>query len=262
MNLRTLLLAVCLVQAAAASAQTPDITTAYRNEITLTVGLHQGYYRDRNFSPLNHTSSGTNFGLAYGRATKNGHRWTGEIAVGLGTLKHPTLEDLPPDRYRVDLSVGYLRRLNRSAEDRKTYAGIRYRSYVDITLYDGSEAITFFGLHALEAAVATDWRTGNRHRLLADVSVPVFGLLARPPYSGWDKFIIDNSENIPKIITRGEWGTFGKFTGVRANIGWAYDLNDRWSAIARYSLAYYATKQLDPVRILDNTFSLSSTLKF
>jgi len=117
-------------------------------------------------------------------------------------------------------------------------------------------------LHALEAALATDWKTGDRHRLSTEVSLPVFGLLSRPPYTGWDKFIVDNANNIPKVVTRGDWVPLGTFTALRASAAWTYDLGQRWSTTARYDLSYFATKRIDPVRILDNTFSLSSTLKF
>lgn len=257
------LLLVGLGQAVTAQNDVAD-PSLYRNQLTLTIGLNSGYFRDRNYSPLNYKSSGTRFGLRYDRTTASGHRWTGGLGGSLGSLSHPSEDERLPtaDRYQIDLSLGYLRKVGQATENRRSWAGLNFRSYVDLTLYDGSEAVTFYGLHAFEAAVATDWKTGDRHRLETEVFIPVFGLLSRPPYTGWDKFIVDNATNIPAIVTRGDWGTIGKFTGFRASAGWTYDLGNRWSTTARYSLAYYAAKELDPVRMLDNSFSLSSTLKF
>gem|GEM_PF-3093289 len=64
------------------------------------------------------------------------------------------------------------------------HLGGKYRSFVDLTLFDDAEAVTFFALHAFEIAGAGAWRTGERHRLKASASLLVFGLLSRPPYTG------------------------------------------------------------------------------
>ena len=64
------------------------------------------------------------------------------------------------------------------------HLGGKYRSFVDLTLFDDAEAVTFFALHAFEIAGAGAWRTGERHRFKASASLPVFGLLSRPPYTG------------------------------------------------------------------------------
>lgn len=258
---------VCLLLAGScvATAQyTATEAPRYQNQLTLFIGLSSGYFRDRNYSPLNYHSNGLRFGLRYDRTTASGHRWTGGLGGSLGKLKHPSEYERhdPADRYQLDISLGYLRRVGRGSANRQGWLGLNYRSYVDLTLYDGSEAVTFYGLHAFEAAAATSWKTGSQHRLEAGLSLPVFGLLARPPYTGWDKFIVDNASNIPAIITRGDWVAFGRFTGLRASAAWHYDLGNSFSTTARYSLAYYAAKELDPVRMLDNSFSLSSTLKF
>lgn len=231
-------------------------TENYRNSLTLTIGLNQGYFKDQNFSPLNYRSPGARFGLAYARNTAAGHQWSTELGLSLNTLKNPTNFRIDPDRYQIDIAFGYLRALNANTSERRIHLGGKYRSFVDITLFDDAEAITFFALHAFEIAGAGAWRTGDRHRFKASASVPVFGLLSRPPYTGWDKFIVDNADNIPKIITRGDWVALGAFTGFRAALGWEYQLSDRFAAEARYSLAYYATQRLDPFRSLDNRFSL------
>ncbi|WP_273447905.1 hypothetical protein [Neolewinella agarilytica] len=265
MKLKYFFLALGLLFITTMSAQgMADATPQYQNQLTLTIGLNNGYFRDRNYSPLNYKSSGTRFGLSYGRITASGHRWTGGLALGLGTLKHPTDYDRHPrpERYQIDLSVGYLRKVGQVTDDRRSWLGVKYRSTVDLTLYDGAEAVTFYGLHALKAALATDWKTGDRHRLSTEVSLPVFGLLSRPPYTGWDKFIVDNAENIPKVVTRGDWVSLGAFAALRASAAWTYDFGQRWSTSARYDFSYFASKRIDPVRLLDNTFSLSSTLKF
>lgn len=235
----------------------------YSNTLTVIVGLNRGYFKDANYSPLNYTAPGTHFGLSYARNTAAGNRWNAGIGFDLGTLKSDA--DYPAhktDRYRVDLSVGYLKGLAGNTEDRRFHIGANYRSYVDIVLYDGEEAVTFFGLHAFEGAAAGAWNVGKKQRFSAGASLPIFGLLARPPYTGWDKYIVENSGNIPGIVTRGKWTSLNDFFGIRANMGWEYAVKGRWAVGANYGLSYYTTRILDPVRHFDNTFSVSNTLRF
>lgn len=255
---RYLILYLLSVISTCLSAQTVN-TPIYRNNLTLTVGLNQGYFKDQNFSPLNYRSTGKRFGLTYARNTAAGHQWSTELGLSFNKLKNPTNFLIDPDRYQIDIAFGYLRALNSNTSKRQLHLGGKYRTYVDLTLFDGSEAVTFFALHAFEFAGSGTWRTGDRHRFKASASGPIFGLLSRPPYTGWDKFIVDNAENIPKIVTRGDWITLGTFTGLRAGLGWEHQLSDRFSVEARYSLAYYATKRLAPFRSLDNSFGLNLT---
>jgi len=87
MKLKYFFLALGLLSLTTINAQSmADATPQYQNQLTLTIGLNSGYFRDRNYSPLNYKSSGTRFGLSYGRTTASGHRWTGGLAVGLGHL--------------------------------------------------------------------------------------------------------------------------------------------------------------------------------
>ncbi len=262
MKVSHLLPGLCLffLGSAALRAQSTDIPV-YRNNLTLTIGLNQGYFKDQNFSPLNYRSVGPRFGLTYSRNTAAGHQWSTELGVSLNTLKNSVNFPSDPDRYQIDIAFGYLRAVASNTNERQLHLGGKYRSYVDITLFDDAEAITFFALHGLEVAGAGAWKTGERHRFKASASLPVIGLLSRPPYTGWDKFIAENSENILKIITRGNWLTIGSFTGLRAGLGWEYQLSDRFSMEAHYSLAYYATQRLDPFRSLNNSFSLNLTYR-
>ncbi|TXF88817.1 hypothetical protein FUA23_13290 [Neolewinella aurantiaca] len=253
-----LLLLLCSITLSAQNVYAPQ----YTNTFTISLGLHQGYFKDQNFSPLNYRASGLRVGFGYARNTKGGNRWHTGLGFGLTELKSGIENQLATDRFLLDVSVGYLKGLAGNDEDKQHYLGGNFRSYVDISIFDGAEAITFYGLHAFELAGALNWKTGNKHRLTADASLPVFGLLSRPPYSGWDKFIGDNSNNIPKIITRGDWTTIGDFFGLRAGLGWQYQLGQHWALGARYDVAYYTTRQIDPVRILNNTFSVQAVRSY
>lgn len=238
------------------------VAPIYHNSLTLTVSLQQGYYKDKTFSPLNYVAGGTRFGLGYKRHTKNGHLFTADIGLGLGSLKTDVQQFFTTDRYQIDISVGYLRKAGADRAGRNLYVGGKYRSYVDISIFDDSEAISFFALHGLEVAAEGRWKTGERHQFRAAASLPVFGLLSRPPYTGWDKFIADNSDNIPKIVTRGDWTFLNNFTGLRAEVGWQYSLSNRLTMEANYNMTYYATKRIDPIRLLNNQFSLITSYNF
>ena len=234
----------------------------YRNQLTLTVGAHHGYVKDQNFSPLNYRAGGLRFGLGYGRTTKSGHLVSAELGLGLTKLKSNVSKYNTTDRYLIDLSFGYLRKVGSTEGNRQIRLGGKYRSYIDVSIFEGAEAISFFALHGFELAGDAAWRTGDRHRVKVTGSLPVFGLLVRPPYTGWDKFISDNDTALLRILTRGEWTSLNNFTGLRASVGWEYRLNDRWKLEAGYGFSYYSTQRLDPVRILNNQFMLTATRKY
>lgn len=254
----TLLLALV----AGLAAQTFPAEPAFRNQLTFTVGAHQGYFKDQNFSPLNYRAGGIRLGLGYSRTTPSGHQLSADMGLGLTNLKSDASEFHQTDRYLVDLSFGYLRAVGPGSETRRIRIGAKYRSYIDVSLFDGTEAISFFALHGLELAGDAAWRTGDRHRLKAAASLPVFGLLVRPPYTGWDKFISDNESALLRILTRGDWTSLNNFTGLRASLSWQYRLGDHWTMEAGYGMAYYATQRLDPMRVLNNQFTLSAIRKY
>ncbi len=242
-------------------AQT-DAAPRYQNEVGIAIGLHSGFFRDRNFFPLNYSNSGWDVRLHYGRITRGGNRYHVGFGLASAGLTSAVRDETAPARYLVDLTAGWQKRFDLPDAGATVYAGLNYRSSLDITFYDGTEAVTFFALHGLEAAGEAIWRYRDRHSFRVNASIPFVGLLSRPPYTGWDKFIVDNSDNIPKVITRGRWTSFNDFFVARAGLAYGYALNDRWSMEARYRLAYRSTRLLDPVRSLDNVFSLSTTRKF
>lgn len=254
------LFGLTLFQALPMDAQ--SLEPVYRNQITLTIGGQKGYFKDENFSPLNYRSGGLRFGLGYDRITTTGQLISAELGVNLTTLTANVPEPRKPDRFLIDLSLGYFKALPGETEDRQFHLGLKYRTYADITLYEGSEALSFFALHGVEVAGRGSWRTGTKSRLHSAVSLPVFGLLVRPPYTGWDKFISNNSDDIAAILTRGKWTSLNDFTALRVQLGWDYQASDHWHFGARYDLGYYTTQWQDPVRILNNQFSLSATRKY
>lgn len=237
--------------------QTEVAPNVFSNQLTLTFGLNQGYFRDRNFSPLRYRSSGLRVGIGYQRQTKAGHLVGVDVNAGLLKLKTDVASYLTADRYVLDFSLKYLRRVGYNDAGRALHLGARYRSYVDLSLYDEAESVTFIAFHGLEAAGSASWKTSDRHGFRAAVALPVFGQLVRPPHTGWDKFMGDNSSNIPKILTRGDWVFLNAFSGVNLDLGWTYQLNDNWSMEAGYRMTYFRTNRLDPVRILNNQYLVS-----
>ncbi|WP_157500848.1 outer membrane beta-barrel protein [Lewinella sp. 4G2] len=255
-----LLLAVSFVPASICAQE--ELRPIIKNEVSLTIGLHRGHFNDANYSPLHQTSTGPRVGLAYRRNTRSGDRYELGLGATLAKLRSSVTDDTPASRYLLDLQVGYLKGLGTNNEDRRVHVGINYRSYVDISIYDDAEAVTWFGLHAFEGAAAGAWELGKQHGLKASIAVPFYGLLSRPPYSGWDKFVVENEDNIPKIITRGRWTSLNDFFGIRGGLGYRYALNDRWVFDANYQVSYYATQQLDRYRSINNAFSVSTTHRF
>ncbi|PHI18497.1 hypothetical protein CEQ90_17610 [Lewinellaceae bacterium SD302] len=233
-----------------------------RNELVFTLGLHRGFFNDANYSPLHQQSVGPEFELSYQRNTADGNRYSVGFGATLATLSTSVDDEEKATRPVINLHVGWQKGLAGNTPDRRLYVGVNFRSNADVTLYDGDESVTWFALHAFEGAAAGAWRVGKKHGINAEVAVPFFGLLSRPPYSGFDKFISDNSDNLFKILTRGSWTSLNNFFGIRGELGYAYQITDRWFMQAKYGLNYYTTQRQDRTRIFNNSLSLSSSHKF
>ncbi|MEM6770075.1 MAG: hypothetical protein AAF597_05775 [Bacteroidota bacterium] len=253
-RLIVLLICACSTQLA---GQSDVFANDYQNQITLTIGLNQGYFRDRNFSPLRYRTSGLRLGLGYQRRTKAGHLVGVDLNAGILRLNTDAASYLKSSRYVLDFSLSYLRKVGYTDAGRAHHFGAKYRTYADLSLYNEADAVTFFAFHGLEAAATTSWRTGDRHRFRAAASLPVFGQLVRPPHTGWDKFIVENSHNIPKILTRGDWVFLNAFSGLHLDLGWGYQLSDHWTLETHYRMQYYRTNRLAPVRSLNNQYLIS-----
>ena len=238
-----------------------------KNAIQLQFGLEKGYFEDLNFSPMNYSCSGLAINIGYRRNLKNdGHLFfSSNFHIGelkFGELNPYVSEFNTSDHYNLNLEIGYLKNIPNNTSKIKTLVGGQYHSYVDVVFYDGAEAVTFYGLHSIDLMGSISWDISNSHALFSTISIPVFGLLVRPPYTGWDKYIVDHQNNPLPVFFRGNWTTLNKFLAFNWDIQYQYAISPRWDLTAKYQFRYYRTEELKTAIIPSNQFTIGTNFKF
>jgi hypothetical protein len=233
-----------------------------KNILHLQFGLERGYFKDFNFSPLNYSSSGLVVNLGYQRYLKNDNCLFFSTNIEVGELNTAVSEFNTSDHYNLNLELGYLKNIPNKAAKIKTQLGGQYHSYFDVVFYDGHEAITFYGLHSLDLIGSISWDIAARHALSSTISLPVFGLLIRPPWTGWDKYIIEHEDNRVPLFFRGKWTSLNDFFAFNWNIQYHFAITPGWGLTAKYQFRYYRTELLKTAIIPSNQFTIGTDFNF
>ncbi len=233
-----------------------------KNQIQFLVGYNQTYFKDLNFSPLNYDASSFGVGIQYLRSTQRNNYFFANIDFSPSVLKAAISEFNDADRYLANLEIGFLVNLTKSKEKWNFLLGGQYHTYLSFLFYGDDDAITFLGLHSLDLKAKFDYQFSQKHRLSTNIALPIFGLLVRPPYTGWNKFLGDNENRPLKILTTGDWTSFNDFFAFQWAISYQYQFNPKWSFIASNTFSYYKTDQLDLNKNIDNLFAVGLQLQF
>ncbi|AFM02608.1 hypothetical protein Fleli_0106 [Bernardetia litoralis DSM 6794] len=256
------LLFFAILNTATAQENSSQKSSFKKNTIGMQAGYTQSYIKDLNYSPLNYSAQGFNIGLSYERITKKENLFFLKTDFSSSTLSHKISDKFDADRYLVNLEIGYLKNIHLSNEKLNLKIGGSYHSYIDATFFDGIEAITFFTLHGVDISTRFSYQISSKKRLTTSLSVPVFGLLVRPPYTGWDKFIIESQDTPAKVFFRGDLASINKYVALNWNLNYSYSLSPKWNLSAQYQLRYYKTKELDLAKYLTNQLSFGANFKF
>ncbi len=188
----TLTIALFLLTIFTLTVQGVGNKTIRKNSLHLQFGSGLGYLKDLNYSPLNYSSSGWVVNSGYQRYLKNDNRLFFSADFQFGELNTVVSEFNTSDHYNINLELGFLKNIPINSSKIKIFLGGQYHTYIDIVFYKGTKAITFYVLHSLDLTGGICWDISSKHALSSTISLPVFGLLVRPPWTGWDKYIIDH----------------------------------------------------------------------
>lgn len=233
-----------------------------QNQLNLLAGYHQAHFKDINFSPLNYQASGIGLSISYQRKTRNGNIFYTGIDFSNSTLSNEVSDFFNSDRYLANLSVGYLKKVSLNHPKLAIHFGGQLNANLDVVFYDGTESVTFTALHSLDFASQLNYRINDRQRLSSRITLPLAGLLVRPPHTGWNKFVSDNEDNLPRIFTTGKLTSLQDFFAFNWRTNYQYDLNNRWTLNAAYQLSYFSTSYINEATIFYNQFSLGITYNF
>lgn len=223
-------------------------------KLGLYAGPHQAVYKDLNFSPLNYSAQGLGIALTYQYESPK-TLFATNLNFSGSTLSTSGIGHFDSQRYIVNLGVSYLKSLSRSSRN-ILYAGLQLHSYFDLANYDELEAVSYLILHTLDIQGVFVHNLRPRHQLQYAVAIPIFGFLARPPYTGWDKSISDDSP--AKVITQGKWTSLNDFVSINPSISYHFRVNEKISLSAKFDLQYQKTDHLKTLKSL--TFQQSAGL--
>jgi len=232
------------------------------NVISFQLGVERGYFKDLNFSPLHYSSSGLVINLGYQRYLKNDNRLFFSSNIQMGELNTAVSEFNISDHSNVNLELGFLRNIPVNASKLTLWLGGQYHFYFDAVFYEGTEAITFYGLHSLDLTASISWDISSKHALSSTISLPVFGLLLRPPWTGWDKYIVEHEDNRLPLYFRGKWTSLNDFFAFNWNIQYYFAITPGWSLTAEYQFRYYRTDELKTAIIPSNQFTVGTRFSF
>jgi hypothetical protein len=244
------------------TVQAQNDETIRKNSLQMQLGWEQGYFNDANFSPLNYTSGGFAFQMGYQRNTKNDDLIFISTDLVLGALINMHSEYATSARYIANIEMGYLKNIANSIPNVKTQLGGQYHTYLDMAFFNGVQAVTFYGLHSIDLAGKLEWDITQKHSLSGTLALPVFGLLVRPPWTGWDKFIVSNEESLIPIFFRGKWTSLNNFLACNLDVQYQYKIAPRWDFVAGYQFRYYRTQSLKTAIIPSNQINIGTNFKF
>ena len=243
------------------TAQGVGNKTIRKNNINLGFGLGRGYLKDQNYSPLSYSSSGVVVNAGYLRNI-NGNLLFLTSNVQFGDLNTAVSEFNTSDHYNINLELGFLKNIPINCSEIKFRLGGQYHAYFDIVFYDSESAITFYGLHSLDLTGSISWDISSKHALSSTISLPVFGLLIRPPWTGWDMYITEHEDNRLPLFFRGKWTSLNDFFAVNLNIQYQFAIGPGWDLTAKYYFRYYRTDELKTAIIASNQLTIGASFSF
>ena len=257
----TLTITLLLLSLFILTAQGIGKKTIRKNNINLGFGLGCGYLKDQNYSPLSYSSGEVVVNAGY-RRNINGNLLFLTSNIQFGDLNTAVSKFNTSDHYNANLELGFLGNIPVNASEIKLRLGGQYHAYFDIVFYDSESAITFYGLHSLDLTGSISWNISSKHALSSTISLPVFGLLIRPPWTGWDMYITEHEDNRLPLFFRGKWTSLNDFFAVNLNIKYHFAIGPGWDLTAEYMFRYYRTDELETAIIPSNQFNVGSSFSF
>ncbi len=237
-------------------------TKSYNNSIGFRVGYDQGYLKDLNFSPLNYNEGGLLYALNYTNQSPN-EKGIFNVAFEFSSpqLKAKTSGYLTSYLTMANLEIAYVRRVT-TKEKLSLYLGGQYSSYLQIADWQDFESFSFLASHGIGIKGLLSYNLDSKHRFSSSLFIPVFQFLARPPYNGIDEEVIENQDNIEKIIFNAKPTSFNQYLAFDWRINYLFSLSKRFDLSATYLLRYQNLSEINKVIHLQNQLSVGLNVNF
>ena len=235
--------------------------SAIQNSITISTGLNQGYFKDLNFSPLKYSISGVNYGITYSRINNKSIFFTC-IDFNNNTINTIQQTVFPKSKYlQGKLKIAYLRKVNKISNKVDFFLGGQYQSnanYIDFL----EESTSFLVAHSLGISFYGEFHFNNKHAINASISLPLFTLMVRPPYSGFDEELDENTDKPLRLITDGYFTSVNNYVSPSFSIQYEYNLTKRFSISGEDQIKYQNQSKNDRFITYQNQIRIGLSYKF
>lgn len=253
-----------------------------QNQASSSLGLYWGMGKlkkqDLIFSPFVHQDwSPLNVALNYKRSGKLEQRasiryghysaYTGQLySYAWDDIVYPKLEHSFTE---VDLNYSLGKKLAEKNQWSLILGG-RFRNRFQISYYDYGPSAQF-AYHmpiGLDAWLNVSFNPGKKHHLEANLNLPLFSYVARSPYMGQDDEYLERISVHGDIkiffqhLASGELQSWGSSQIIDFDLGYQYELSDRWELGAAYSFSMNLHEGPRDFKSYEHLFLIGTNYKF
>ena len=212
--------------------------TAQVNFKTLDVslGLKNNFLKDRSYSPLNFSGNSLQFEVSTQSQNDKRIKKIG-LEFGLGSQTY-NADFFKSNRYDVSLYYSYNKSIGKF-KNWDLFVGPKLHGDLMLTEYDDFESATWLTNIGLDFNLKAQKLIGTKSRIDLEFNYPIIAYVSRPPYAGFDSFISENEDNVPKVLLSKGNITSG-FTMIHPSLSFGYrtGLNRKLQLSASYEFEY------------------------
>lgn len=236
------------------------------------IGLLRGTNKlhDLQASPMQYFTNYNGFKGDYRRLTPK-NRWYFGFEAGLGDMIAPSLgkrefrfeegDDsfyLVPSLYRGSISAQYLR-LIKDEDKQKSYLGVKFKNSFS---YADGLAMNIWAMNLTDLALGYEYlrQFGQKHQLVASISLPLLAFAARMPYS--NVVSQPDKSQAGAFLAGGQWAWLGQYFYPDLEFAYQFSLSKRNAIRVSYRYRWLNYSQPRRIQMSDHQLGLVYVYKF
>lgn len=254
-----LILLTTITNAQDKQTNSPDYKQA---ELTLKIGLNQAYLKDLQISKLHYRQTGLVYGIDFSRKKQKS---IFNIRLDYHNIKGKTDAS---DYFTLtgnhvgNLSIEYLRKLKKAPAKWSFYLGPQFKTSFSYFDWGGQSSFSFLINHSLGLTLHTDYILSKKHSLHSTLSLPLFNLLVRPPWAGYDLELETNLDKPLKLITNGDLTSVNKYRAMDWYFNYRNQLSEQWALNFQYRFQYQLITGERQINFMQNQYFVGLTKMF
>ena len=258
MTKKSLILLILILSFGQVFAQ-PD---TLKNQIGIRLGYNTAFLKDALFSSLNYSEAGVLVGTSYIRQNPSGKSiFETNIDVSTGKLNTKSAIYFTGSYIYANIRLAYLRKLYEH-KNTSYYLGGQYQTQIQYFDWKSQSAFSFMTTNGLSLNGLVNYSFNSKHSIQSGLSIPVFQVLARPPYNGIDEFISANQDNPLKLILTGKPTSITKYFALKWHTSYVINMSRRFDFRIAYALQYQNVVDINKFIELQNQFTTGLNFKF